>query len=198
MEELRLAGKNGSESMRAMGQANFLRLGIWLVLWGVCFTVICGPVVASFQTYCDMTSIRQFQSKLLMCLIWTLFLTLLWWWIANNSCRLTLGARLRNFFEQYSFIVSLAFIALEAAGVLIIYTFFGSAGIYAKNGWLHPVWSIYMFPVVFVAMMYSCPPVNIAKVILPVREERCRVTRVIIVVAALGVVIALTAIDLLS
>lgn len=198
MENFRLAGKNGSESIKKMGQVNSLKLCVWLVVCLACFIVIRGTIVASFQMYCEMTSIHKFQKKLVECLLWTLFLTILWWLGTANSCRLTLGARLRNFFEEYSFIASLVFTVLEIAGVLIIYTFFGSAGIYAKNGWLHPVWSIYIFPVVFVAMMYVCPPINIEKVILPISEERCWAARVVIAVVALIVTAVLIAIDILA
>lgn len=196
MEDLKLIVKNGSMDLKKMGRSNFLRAFSWIIVWFVCFVFIRGPISASFQTYCELSSIHEFHWKLLECMIWTLLLTVLWWLIAANSCRLILGTRLRNFLEEYSFIASLAFIVLEFFGVLIIYTFFGNAGIYATNGWLHSVWSIYAFPVVFVALMYACPPINIEKVILPISSERYLVSRISVTVIAIIIAVALFAIDM--
>lgn len=148
-----------------------------------------------YGMFCDAGSMRAYRANLSHYFLWVAILAVVWWGCAVNP----LIARLRSFFEQHSFPLSLIFSMGALIGTALLYFLSGKtgSGIYDEKEIFYPLVSAYILPTVFIAVMYVVPPVNISKVILPARsEKKLTIAKARIFIIAAAVITVLVLMDL--
>lgn len=168
-------------SIHCMRKRNTANIILWIAVLVGCFALVQYFVVELYRQVGDEESVRNFQQMLEWGLIYTAFLSFVWWFGAINECQPF--AAIRNFFELYSLGCAIAFDVSAVLGILLI-SLFGAHGIYANNGHFYPLHCVFILPAAFVFLMYAFPPVNIQKVIFPGKRGRWLVAVLAILIAA--------------
>ena len=146
--------------LQALMWENGLRAGIWVVvlLAGGFWSWV--TISARYRSVGEADSVAHYILYCWLALAVVLLVTALWW-ISTTCC----AGSVRRLVEENSFVCALVCILVVFAAVAVL--FMRSCGIVDTNGNPQLDGYIFIFPALFGGLMYSLPPVNVAKVVWP-------------------------------
>ena len=155
---------------------------LWYVVLLAGFAVNWLYITRKYSATADPASLDGFRAGLIIMLLLAWIFTFLWWKIAN--IRIDGLSGLRRTLESHSFTASVIAVAIAFAAAVVLqiwhpYILHRDQQHQLSAG----VSCIYMIPMLFSGMMYSLPPMQIARVIMPGNRVVTLILRIVAAVA---------------